>query len=408
MPDRRRAARALAFVLFAVAFGTNVPTPLLLVYRSTLDLSATTLTAIFGVYAAGLLPALLVAGPLSDRVGRRPIVVPFTVLSAVASLIFLPAAGAVLLLYLGRFLQGVVSGAVFSVGTAWLAELTGDAATAGRRAGIALSSGWALGPLISGIIGEAAGGTAGGFGATGVPYLVHLTVMAAALLWLRRIPETRPRAVEPRPLLNLGVPADATTAFWWFVAPAAVCVFTFASISVTVLPLFLEAQLEGIEVLVTGVIAGLTLAVGAVVQRPLTRVAPTTSAPLGVALGTAGLGMALLAAATGFWPLILPAALLFGAGYGCCLASGLTSTERLADPEERGALNATFYAAAYLGFAAPYLVSLVARATDFALPLTVLAALTALLTVLLLVGPGRRALADRTAARAREEPGPVD
>jgi MFS family permease len=303
------------------------------------------------------------------------------------------------LLYAGRFLQGVVSGAVFSVGSAWLAELTGDAATAARRAGIALSSGWALGPFMAGVVGEVAGGTAGGFGVVGVPYLVHLAVMGVALLALRGLPETRTRAVEPRPLLNLGVPAGSGKAFWSFVAPAAVCVFTFASLSVTVLPLFLEDELAGVEVAVTGVVAGLTLAVGALVQRPLTRVAPTASAPAGVAMGTLGLGVALLASSTGVWPLIVPAAVLFGVGYGCCLAAGLTATERLADPEERGALTATFYACAYLGFAAPFLVSLAARSTGFARPLSVLAVATSLLTLLLLLGPGRRALQERTAAQ---------
>ena len=59
--------RRAAFALFAVAAGTNVPTPLLLVYRERLDLSAEVLTVLFGCYAAGLVPSLLLAGPLSDR-----------------------------------------------------------------------------------------------------------------------------------------------------------------------------------------------------------------------------------------------------------------------------------------------------------------------------------------------------
>ena len=49
------------FALFAVAAGTNVPTPLLLVYQERLDLSAEVLTALFGCYAAGLVPALLLS-----------------------------------------------------------------------------------------------------------------------------------------------------------------------------------------------------------------------------------------------------------------------------------------------------------------------------------------------------------
>jgi hypothetical protein len=42
--------------------------------------------------------------------------------------------------------------------------------------------------------------------------------------------------------------------------------------------------------------------------------------------------------------------------YGLCLVSGLRQAEHLADPAERGAVNACFYALAHLGFAVPYLV----------------------------------------------------
>src|SRR5687768_16481649 len=63
-PDRR-----LGVLLLAAAAGTNVPTPLLLVYRDELDLSDASLTAIFGVYALGLMLALAVAGQAADRWG---------------------------------------------------------------------------------------------------------------------------------------------------------------------------------------------------------------------------------------------------------------------------------------------------------------------------------------------------
>src|SRR5680860_796088 len=118
-PGRRTLDR-LTFALFTVALGTNVPTPLLLAYRQRLGLSDADLTAIFGCYAIGLIAALLVAGAASDRFGRRRLVLPFAVLSGVASLIFIPADSSVPLLYVGRVLQGVVSGVVFSVANAWL------------------------------------------------------------------------------------------------------------------------------------------------------------------------------------------------------------------------------------------------------------------------------------------------
>src|SRR6476469_1140414 len=62
-PTRRR-LDALTLGLFTVALGTNVPTPLLLIYRRTLDLSAADLTAIFGCYAIGLIAALTLAVPV--------------------------------------------------------------------------------------------------------------------------------------------------------------------------------------------------------------------------------------------------------------------------------------------------------------------------------------------------------
>jgi predicted MFS family arabinose efflux permease len=386
--QRRTPWRGLWFVLFAVAFGTNVPSPLLLVYRERMGLSATVLTAIFGVYAAGLLPALLLAGPASDRLGRRRVALPFVVLSAVASALFIAAASSVPLLFLGRFLQGAVSGVVFSVGSAWLTELIGPSAAglAARRATVALSAGWALGPLSAGLLGQWAPAP------TTVPYLLHLALMAAALAAAVVVPETLVQRRAKGPLINLGIPPGAGRAFAWFVVPAGVFVFTFPSLSITVLPLFLQRTMTGIDVAVTGVVAGLTMLTGVVVQPLGKRLGEATAAPVGGALGAGGLGLSLLADTLQAWPLLIPVAMLLGAGYGLCLAAGLTAAEHLAAPEARGALTASFYAVAYLGFAAPVLVSAATRGGDFSGPLAVVAAGSAALALLLFAGPGRRAL----------------
>ena len=68
--------------LFGAAWGSNQFTPMLLVYRQQLGLSTGTLEALFGVYALGLIPGLLIAGPLSDARGRRPVIVASAALSA--------------------------------------------------------------------------------------------------------------------------------------------------------------------------------------------------------------------------------------------------------------------------------------------------------------------------------------
>lgn len=360
---------ALWIVVLVVAFGTNVPTPLLLVYRDTLGLAPTTLTAAFGVYAAGLIPALLLSGPASDRFGRRPIVVPFVVLAGLVSVLFLAAGSSVLVLFVGRFLQGAVSGVVFSVGTAWLGELVGEAGRSARRTTIALAIGWATGPLVAGLMGQWV------VLPTVLPYLVHVVLMIGAVALLPGIPETlgpeRRRAGGP--IVNLGVPPGTRRGFVLVVVPIALGVFTFPSTAATVLPLLLTAAMPGIAVAVAGIVAGVTLSTGALVPPLERRLGATRAGPTGLALGGLGLGLALVSLAPQAWPLLLGVSLLLGAGYGLCLASGLTMVARLASPSERGALTGTFYACAYLGFGVPFLISALAGDGSLAGPLAGLA-----------------------------------
>jgi hypothetical protein len=376
--------------VFVAAFGTNVPTPLLLIYRDELGLSSNALTGAFGVYAAGLVPALLLAGPASDRFGRRPVVLPFVLLSMATSLLFLGAGSSVLLLFGCRFLQGAVSGVVFSVGTAWLAELIGEPARSARLTTAALGGGWALGPLTSGLLAQWAPAP------TVLPYLVHVALTALSLLLLPAVPETL-AAADRRAgaLVNLGVPVGSRWAFWLVVLPVAVGVFTFPSTAVTVLPLLLTPTMPQIAVAITGLVAGVTLLTGVFAQPLGRRLGAVRAGPTGLALGAAGLGLSLVGVGLDAWPLLIPVALLLGTAYGLCLAAGLTMIGVLAAPTARGALTGTFYACAYLGFGVPLLLSVAGGDAGFAVPLGELAVLTAVVAAVLALPAARRLITTR-------------
>ncbi len=396
--SRLPASRALALALFAVAFGTNVPTPLLLLYRTRLDLSPTLLTVLFAIYAAGLVPTLFWAGPASDRHGRRAVVVPFAILSGLASAIFLGATSSVPLLFVGRLLQGMVSGAVFSVGSAWIGELVDDPGTAARRATTALSMGFALGPLTAGLLGQY------GPAPLRLSYVVHLVLVAVGLLWLRGVPETHLDRVTDGPLLNLGVPPTARRTFMTFVVPAGLCVFTFPSVSLTVLPLGLQSAMPGRDLALTGVVGAVTLGTGVLIQQVEKRTGPLVAAPLGAFLGAAGVATGLLGSVWDAPLMLLPSAVLLGAGYGLTLASGLTAAQILASPSARGALVATFYAVTYLGFGAPVVLAAVSDGTNFDAALAGLAIVALVITAVLWWGPGRALLRDARAVRSAVEP----
>lgn len=372
-------------MLFAVAAGTNVSTPLLLLYRDRLELSGPATTVLFGVYAAGLAPSLLSSGPLSDRYGRRRVVLPFAALAGIASLLFVAAADSFALLLLARFLQGLVSGAVFTAGSAWLAELSaadGQRAAAGRRAAVALAAGFSLGPLFASLAAVALPAP------LVVPYLLHALLVLIGVLSVLPLGETaqmrRRQPGDPRraPLLPVGSRLLAATAL----APVAACVYAFPATVIAGVPLLV--RLPGDGVLATGVLAGITLGAGAVVAPLQRRLGPWT-AVAAACCGTVGFAGTVVAASTDAAWVLVPAGLLLGAGSGWSMAAGLALTVRLAPPERAGALTGVFYTVAYTGFAGPFLLTSAAARYGTVPPLVVATVLTGLLAVRLV--PAARA-----------------
>src|SRR3954451_17811700 len=77
-PMAKRMPRTAGFwllgsTLLAFMAAASAPSPLYVVYQHRWGFSATTLTAVFAVYALALLLALLTVGGISDHVGRRPV-----------------------------------------------------------------------------------------------------------------------------------------------------------------------------------------------------------------------------------------------------------------------------------------------------------------------------------------------
>src|ERR687892_256696 len=73
-PSTRTAWLGPAAALLGAGWGSNQFTPMLLVYGEHAGVGTSTRTALFGAYAIGLVPGLLLGGPLADARGRRPVV----------------------------------------------------------------------------------------------------------------------------------------------------------------------------------------------------------------------------------------------------------------------------------------------------------------------------------------------
>ena len=262
----RQCWMAVAAVLVGAGWGSNQFTPMLLVYRHALGLGAGSLEAMFGVYALGLIPGLFLAGPLSDARGRRLPVLGAATASLVGSLLLIAGARSPALLYVGRFVVGLGSGAAFSAGTAWLRELSllapgnADSARAARRAAVAMTTGFAVGPLVSGLLAQWGPAT------RVLPYLPHVAFMVATLFAAARLaPETITR--RRRLSLGAGLPAgQPRRRFWRSVAVIAPWVFAAPAVAFAFLPAAIGADRLTGGVAVTGAVTALTALAGVLIQ----------------------------------------------------------------------------------------------------------------------------------------------
>lgn len=369
--------------MFGVGWGANQFSPLATVYAHHAHLPSKTFAALVGIYAAGLIPALLVSGWLSDRHGRRWVLVRAAAVSITATLILIVDPVRAELLGAGRVLAGIASGAAFVAGSAWVKELSSAApeGAGARRAAIALSAGFGIGPLVSGIVAQ------WGPWPTVLPYVPHLLLMTVALTLVWGCPETVPTGVTAAGPRTLIPPTVWTRAFLLGVAAWAPWVFGAATISFVTAAKLAASHAGGVPIAFAGAVAGITLLTGVVVQpyaRRLGRRGRAWPPSVGLLLVVLGFGTTAWLADSGGSgyqvALMVPVALLLGSAYGMLLVAGLLEAQRLANPAELAGVVAVFYTLIYLGFAAPYLLEVLSGGIHYAAWLLVGAAV-ALLTV---------------------------
>ena len=360
-----------ALALFAIGWGANQFAAMLPVYRIEDGASAAEVTLLFGAYAAGLIPALLLVGPASDRLGRRRVLRPVLVLSFVATVVLMLGGHHLGLLLVGRLLAGVASGAAFAPGTAWVKELSeGPAGTGARRAAIALSAGFGTGPLVTGLMAQWLAH------ATWLPYVPHLvlTVAVSVLVWSAPEP-ARPDEGTPRQEARRVGQALRSRAFLLAVVPTAPWVFGCASFAFATVPAVVDVP--GPSIAVGGLVVALTLWTGVLIQPLGRRFGATTTLLVGVSAGVAGFAVATLAAVLDTGWLVPVAAIGLGAAYGLILVGGLTIVEQVARPADLATVTAVFYSLTYIGFAAPYVGTLLLSVLSATTTLVLLAAVLA-------------------------------
>src|SRR5579885_2969848 len=118
-----RAGYVLAAAIVGLGlFASVTPSPIYHLYAERWHFGSITLTLVYATYAFGVLATLLLAGRVSDEVGRRPVLVASLGTLALSTLVFM-VADSTRWLFVARAIQGLATGAAISAASATLLDL---------------------------------------------------------------------------------------------------------------------------------------------------------------------------------------------------------------------------------------------------------------------------------------------
>ncbi|WP_198371629.1 MFS transporter [Burkholderia ubonensis] len=328
---------------------SSVPTPLYRLYQAQWHFSPMLLTLIFGVYALSLLSALIVAGALSDYIGRRPVISAALVLEMGAMGLFLAAAGPGWLIA-ARVLQGVATGLATASVAAALIDL--DRERGAFTNGLAPMGGMSLGVLGSTALAQLAPAP------LHLAFVLLLALFAFQLLQTWRTPETaggRPGALMSlRP--SISVP-PAATAELLAITPINIAVWALGGFYLSLMPSLIGKVTGAASVWFGGLsVAALTLSGGAAVLVVRLR-KPLPVLIVGALALLIGIPAILAGADLGVTVILLVGSVIAGVGFGAGFLGAVRSVMPLAQPHERAGLMAAFYVESYLANSLPAMLA---------------------------------------------------
>src|SRR5262249_19707115 len=200
-----------------------------------------------------------------------------------------------------------------------------------RRAALAVTAGFCLGPLAAGLVADALPWPAV------VPYLPHLLLMGVALPGVLAARETLRPALHAR---RVAPSAEVRHRFHRGLAPVAPFVFATVAIAFVVLPSRFPPLPHPIALV--GLMTGVTLGIGAAIQplgRHLEAGRPGRAAVAGLVFATLGLAVAAWTSRAPALPGVLLSMGLLGSAYGLCLVGGLAAAGEPPNGGGRGRLR---------------------------------------------------------------------
>ena len=342
---------AITFTSLYVAAGAL--TPLLVVYQDEWKLSGALLTLAFAAYAVGFLAAVLTLGSLSDRIGRRPVLLGALTVQLASNVMFLVAPG-IGWVIAGRIVQGIAGGAATTAFTAALVEL---APPNRKRLGAILGSvgvtgGLGLGSLLAGVAIQFT------TSANAIVFVVLTIVTMLGMVVIAAAPESVPRAPGAvRSLIpRVAIPPAARREFA-ATAPVLAAVWMLAGLSGGLAPSMVHSVFHLNSGLLNGFTGAVAPATSAIVGLAFARLDPRRAMSIGIVAAIMGpiviIGGALLASLA----TMIVGQAIAGVGFGASFTAALRLIVPLVATNQRAGVVAGIYIVSYLAFGVPIVVA---------------------------------------------------
>lgn len=154
-PGDKKIFATLFFSIFATVTGVGIVIPLLPIFAHELGASGLYIGMIFGSFSLARTFFLPYFGRLSDRKGRKPLIVPALLAYAAISLGFIVFKDIHALIAL-RFLQGIASAMLMPIIQAYIGDITppGNEGSTMGLFNMSMFCGLSLGPFLGGVIND--------------------------------------------------------------------------------------------------------------------------------------------------------------------------------------------------------------------------------------------------------------
>ncbi|MCH4245480.1 MFS transporter [Acinetobacter gerneri] len=335
--------------LMSFMAAASAPAPLYQIYQRLWHFSPVILTLIFATYALFLLLALLIAGSISDYIGRKPVIL-LAILLQMTSMMFFLFSNDINMLFVARAIQGIATAlAVSSIGAALL-DLN-------KHKGPIINS---ICPMLGMTVGSILACLVLQYSNAPLHLIFEILIVIYLIEFILTIfsPETAVKRSGALASLKLKMAVPPAAKFALIsISPVNIALWMLSGIFLSLMPsLFVQAfqihsaWLNGLS------FSAITLsgAIGIILLRKSASVFILKFGTIHLILGTIILilGINLVNIY-----LLFIGSIIAGLGFGTSFMGAIRTVMPLAKPEERAGLMAAFYVESYLAFSVPAIIA---------------------------------------------------